>query len=67
MLRSRHNKAAGHYGGPDTVSNKDPRELILKSPMSSMQILVVVITIALNALDGFDVLSISIAAAPIRR
>ena len=31
-----------------------------------MQILVVVITIALNALDGFDVLSISIAAAPIR-
>lgn len=34
--------------------------------MSRMQILVVAITIALNALDGFDVLSISLAAAPIR-
>jgi len=31
-----------------------------------MQMLVVGITIALNALDGFDVLSISLAAAPIR-
>jgi len=31
-----------------------------------MQVLVVAITIALNALDGFDVLSISLAAAPIR-
>jgi MFS family permease len=31
-----------------------------------MQVVVVAITIALNALDGFDVLSISIAAPPIR-
>jgi len=44
----------------------DPRDLILKSPMSRMQIAVVVITIALNALDGFDVLSISLAAGSIR-
>ncbi|HEX6999055.1 MAG TPA: MFS transporter [Gammaproteobacteria bacterium] len=34
--------------------------------MSRMQMLVVVITIALNALDGFDVLSISLAAGSIR-
>jgi MFS family permease len=34
--------------------------------MGRMQILVVAITIALNALDGFDVLSISIAAGSIR-
>ncbi len=40
----------------------DPRELIAKSPMSNRQVLVVAITIALNALDGFDVLSISFAS-----
>lgn len=34
--------------------------------MGRMQVMVVIITIALNALDGFDVLSISIAAASIR-
>ena len=34
--------------------------------MSRMQVVVVAITIALNALDGFDVLSISIAAGSIR-
>lgn len=49
-----------------SVNNNDPRELILNSPMSRMQILVVAITVALNALDGFDVLSISIAAGSIR-
>ena len=46
--------------------HNDPRETLLNSPMSRMQIGVVIITIALNALDGFDVLSISLAAAPIR-
>ena len=46
--------------------NTDPRETILKSPMSTMQIVVVIITIALNALDGFDVLSISLAVPAIR-
>ena len=40
----------------------DPREIIAKSPMSTRQVLVVAITIALNALDGFDVLSISFAS-----
>ena len=40
----------------------DPRELIAKSPMTVMQVVVVAITIFLNALDGFDVLSISFAS-----
>jgi MFS family permease len=42
--------------------SNDPRDLIAKSPMSTRQVLVVAITIALNALDGFDVLSISFAS-----
>jgi len=40
----------------------DPRDLIAKSPMTAMQVAIVGITIALNALDGFDVLSISFAS-----
>src|SRR6187397_3416311 len=40
----------------------DPRDVIAHSPMSRLQILVVGVTIALNALDGFDVLSISFAS-----
>jgi len=40
----------------------DPRDLIAKSPMTTRQVLIVAITIALNALDGFDVLSISFAS-----
>ena len=42
--------------------NRDPRELIADSPMGTLQIAVVALTIALNALDGFDVLSISFAS-----
>jgi benzoate transport len=45
----------------------DPREVIAKSPMSRLQIAVVAITIGLNALDGFDVLSISFASPGIAR
>jgi benzoate transport len=40
----------------------DPRDVLATSPMSRLQVLVVGITIALNALDGFDVLSISFAS-----
>ena len=40
----------------------DPREIISGSPMSRLQVAVVAITVALNALDGFDVLSISFAS-----
>jgi len=40
----------------------DPRTTILNSPMSRLQIIAVAITVGLNALDGFDVVSISFAA-----
>src|SRR4249920_3027899 len=40
----------------------DPRDTIAQAPMSRLQIVVVAITVALNALDGFDVLSISFAS-----
>jgi benzoate transport len=40
----------------------DPRDTIADSPMSPLQVVVVAITVALNALDGFDVLSISFAS-----
>ncbi len=42
--------------------NSDPRDVIAQSPMSRLQIIVVGLTIVLNALDGFDVLSISFAS-----
>ena len=40
----------------------DPRDVIATSAMSRLQVAVVGITIGLNALDGFDVLSISFAS-----
>ncbi len=40
----------------------DLRRLIDEAPMSRLQIIAVLLTIALNALDGFDVLSISFAS-----
>jgi benzoate transport len=45
----------------------DPRELIARSPMSARQVLIIAITVALNALDGFDVASISFAGPGIAR
>ena len=42
--------------------NADPRQTIATAPMSWLQIIAVAITIGLNALDGFDVLSISFAS-----
>ncbi|NLA75586.1 MAG: hypothetical protein GX846_08990, partial [Deltaproteobacteria bacterium] len=47
--------------------NPDPRELIDKSPMSLLQIFIIAITVGLNAMDGIDVLSISLAAPDIAR
>lgn len=47
--------------------NRDPRELLAASPMSPMQMLVIVITLGLTALDGFDILSISFASPGIAR
>src|SRR5712672_862907 len=47
--------------------HQDPRETIAASPMKPLQVLVVAITVALNALDGFDVLSISFASPGIAK
>lgn len=49
------------------IDLNDPRELIDKFPMSAMQWLVIAITVGLNALDGFDVASISFAAPGIAK
>lgn len=46
---------------------KDPRSYLDQSGMSHLQIGVVIITVLLNAIDGFDVLSISFAAPGIAR
>ncbi|HEU4689902.1 MAG TPA: MFS transporter [Vicinamibacterales bacterium] len=42
--------------------NSDPRDVLAHASMSRLQIAVVGLTIALNALDGFDILSISFAS-----
>lgn len=46
---------------------EDPRTYLDKEKMSRLQIIVVAITTLLNAIDGFDVLSISFAAPGIAR
>src|SRR6476619_2833469 len=45
----------------------DPRVIIDEYPMSARQWIVVAIMVALNALDGFDVLSSAFAAPGITR
>src|SRR5262245_17834985 len=52
---------------PQTIDLSDPRDIMAKSPMSVMQILIIAITIGLNALDGFDVASISYASPGIAK
>jgi len=47
--------------------NNDPRQLIANSPMSLLQIIAVALTVGLNALDGFDVMSISFASPGIAK
>src|SRR5215468_11208339 len=49
------------------IDLNDPREVIARSPMSTLQLLVIAITVALNALDGFDVASISFASPGIAK
>jgi benzoate transport len=44
------------------VNNNDPRDTIARAPMTTLQLVIIAITIGLNALDGFDVLSISFAS-----
>jgi benzoate transport len=47
--------------------NADPRQTIAAAPMGALQIIAIAITIGLNALDGFDVLSISFASPGIAK
>src|SRR4030095_10500279 len=47
--------------------NIDPRDTMSNSPLSWLQIIVIAITVGLNALDGFDVLSISVASPGIAK
>ena len=42
--------------------NKSPRDIILHTPMGTLQIVAIALCIGLTALDGFDVLSISFAS-----
>jgi len=49
------------------VTPTDPRDLLAEARMSRLQVVAVGITIALNALDGFDVLSISYASPGIAK
>lgn len=41
---------------------EDPRAIIAREPMHYRQVLTIAVATALNALDGFDVLSISFAS-----
>lgn len=49
-------------GNADIMTPTDPRLLLASAPMSARQIFVVAIAVALNGLDGYDVLSIAIAS-----
>ena len=48
--------------GSSIARSADPLSVLASSPMSALQVTVVAITLVLTALDGFDVLSISIAS-----
>src|SRR4051812_25971401 len=52
--------------GPVPAPN-DPRDIIDQSRMTTAQYVVVIITVLLNAMDGFDVLSIAFASPGIAR
>ena len=43
----------------------DPRNVLLNAPMSRFQVIAILVTLALCALDGFDVLAITFAAPAI--
>jgi len=45
----------------------DPRSIIRSEPMGAFQVVAIAICVALNALDGFDVLAITFAAPGISR
>ena len=44
------------------MTTNDPREIIDQTKMTTAQMVVVAMTVFLNAMDGFDVLSIAFAS-----
>lgn len=51
----------------NAIATEDPRITLAQSPMSGAQIIGVAVCVMLNALDGFDVLSISFASPGIAK
>ena len=49
------------------MTSNDPREIIDQSPMTTAQYVVVALTIFMNGIDGFDVLSIAFASPGIAK
>jgi benzoate transport len=47
--------------------NTDPRDTLARAPMSRMQLVVWLVTVGLNGLDGYDVLAISFASPGIAK
>ncbi len=50
-----------------TIATRDPRTVLAQVPMGRVQVIGVVVCVMLNALDGFDVLSISFASPGIAK
>ena len=50
-----------------TVTAADPRQILAQKPMTARQIIAIGVCVLLNALDGFDVLSISFASPGIAK
>src|SRR5258706_4718077 len=57
----------GIRSNAQSVKGKDPRSIIDQGAMSARQWLAVLVTVCLNAMDGFDVLSISFASPGIAK
>src|SRR5215468_7796485 len=49
------------------MNTTDPRQIIDRSAMTTAQIVVVALTVLLNAMDGFDILSIAFASPGIAK
>jgi len=61
-MRILRRRGAGSASAPNAVPGKDPKSIIDTGAMSVGQWLAVLVTVGLNAMDGFDVLSISFAS-----
>ena len=49
------------------MTTNDPRDVIDRSAMTTAQVVVVILTVLMNAMDGFDVLSIAFASPGIAK